>query len=339
MKKVLILGAGLVAGPIIKYLLDKGYLVTVASNNPDRAKKLIDNSTKGNCIDWNANDLQTLDNLIATHDITVSLLPFSFHVMVAEKCIAHKKNMVTTSYVKPEMQKLDKKAKEAEIIILNECGLDPGIDHMSAKSIIDTIHGLSGKIIEFYSICGALPAPEISHCNPFRYKFSWRPKGVILASNNGAKYLKNGKEILIKPEDLFKETFMTDISKVEQLEVYPNRNSIPYINIYNIPEVKTMYRGTFRYKGWCETLDAMKTIKLTNEKVYNFSHMTYADMMAKMIGISTKKDLLERTAKKLNLEMDSDAIKAFEFLGLFNDEPMNRENDSTFVIGSDLFIE
>ena len=238
MKKVLILGAGMVVKPIVQYLLQKGYFVTVATRTKSKADKMINGHQNGASIAWTVDDEDTLDKMIAEHDLAVSLLPYAYHVMVAKICIKHKKNMITTSYVKPEMQALDKEAKDAGIIILNELGLDPGIDHMSAMRIIDTVHNKGGKIEEFYSLCGALPAPEASD-NPFRYKFSWSPKGVVMAGNNDGKYLKKGKEKYVPTEDLFKDTFKINFPEVGELEVYPNRDSLPYIEIYKIPETKT----------------------------------------------------------------------------------------------------
>ena len=132
---------------------------------------------------------------------------------------------------------------------------------MSAMRIIDKIHSQNGKIEGFYSVCGALPAPE-SADNPFKYKFSWSPKGVILASKNSAEYLKNGKRVRVESEDLFKDRFAHNIRDLGELEVYPNRDSISYIDIYGIPETRTMLRGTFRYRGWCEILDTMRELRL-----------------------------------------------------------------------------
>ncbi|MFA5782103.1 MAG: saccharopine dehydrogenase C-terminal domain-containing protein, partial [Bacteroidales bacterium] len=259
MKKVLILGAGMVVKPIVNYLLKNNFKVTVATRTKSKADEMIAGHLNGTALSWTVDDIDTLNKLISEHDFTVSLLPYTFHVMVAKLCIQHKKNMITTSYVKPEMQALDVEAKKAGIIILNECGLDPGIDHMSAMRIIDHVHKNGGKIEEFYSLCGALPAPEGTD-NPFKYKFSWSPKGVVMAGNNDGKYLKHGKIIEVDTKDLFKNPFKVDFPEIGILDVYPNRDSISYIDIYGIQEANTMFRGTFRYKGWCEIIDIMKQL-------------------------------------------------------------------------------
>jgi saccharopine dehydrogenase-like NADP-dependent oxidoreductase len=245
--------------------------------------------------------------------------------------------MVTTSYVKPEMKALDAQAKAAGIIILNELGLDPGIDHMSAMRIIDNVHRRGGKVIEFYSLCGALPAPEACD-NPFNYKFSWSPKGVVMASNNDGKYLRHGEVKYIPPADLFKNPFNVDFPDVGPLEVYPNRDSLPYIELYNIPETSTMFRGTFRHKGWCESLDVMKKLNLIGNEKMDFSGLTYADFLARMIGAADSKNIKNQVARYLDIAEDSIAIAAMEWLGLFADEDMGRKEDTPFEITSDLMI-
>ena len=202
MNKVLVLGAGRVAGPLVRFLLDRDIFVTLADQVKSRADKLIGGHSNGMPIYWSGDNQEKLEELVASHDLTVSFLPFAHHINVARHCLKQKKNMVTTSYVKPEMQALDKSARDAGIIILNEMGLDPGLDHMSAIKVIDRIHDRSGKIEEFYSFCGALPAPESSG-NPFKYLFSWSPKGVLMAGNSDAHYLNNGKEVFVDGKDLF----------------------------------------------------------------------------------------------------------------------------------------
>lgn len=345
MKNVLILGSGLVARPIIRYLLEKKYHVTVASNTPDRSDAMIAGNPNGVSVTWEADDDIGLDNLIREADVVVSLLPYVFHVMVAKKCIAHKKNMVTTSYVKPEMRELDTMAKEAGILILNEIGLDPGIDHMSAMRIIDQVHAKGGSIFEFYSVCGALPAPEAAD-NPFRYKFSWSPKGVVLAGNNDAMFLKNEEVVEIPTRDLFKRPFRVSFPAVGELEVYPNRDSLAYKEIYGIPDARTVFRGTFRYQGWCETLDAIKALNLISKEKFDMNGMSYSDIVFRQLGVLDEKYSLEKTpanvaakvAEYLQLPVDAYAIQAMQWLGLFSDTFANRAIDSTFEVTSDLMI-
>ncbi len=338
MKKVLILGAGMVVKPIVTYLLEKGFEVTVATRTKSKAEAMIDGHPNGNAVSWVVEDEKGLSDMVASHDLTVSLLPWTHHITVAKQCIALKRNMVTTSYVKPEMKALDEQCREAGIIILNELGLDPGIDHMSAMRIIDHVHGKGGKIDEFYSICGALPAPEAAN-NPFRYKFSWSPKGVVMAGNNDGKYLRHGKLVEIPTRDLFKNPFKVSFPEVGLLEIYPNRDSLPYIELYGIPETQTMFRGTFRHPGWCESIDAIKALKLITSDEYDFTGMTYAGLVAMLIGESDASDIRAKAARYLGIEQNAYALDAIAWLGLFEDKPMNRAKTSPFEITSDLMIE
>lgn len=338
MKKVLILGAGMVANPIIQHLLSKNINLTVAALNYDEAKRMVGDAKNGKAIYWTVEETEALDKMISEHDVVVSLLPYAYHIMVAKYCIKNKKNLVTASYAKPEMYALDAQAREAGIIILNEVGLDPGIDHMSAMRIIDHVHRKGGKIEAFYSLCGALPAPE-SCDNPFNYKFSWSPKGVVLAGNNDAIYLMNGKTIEIPTADLFKNPMTLDFPSVGELHVYPNRDSLSYTKIYGIPETKTMFRGTFRFKGWCETLDVMKALKCTLPEKHDFTGKTFAGAIALVNGFKNDNDIKKQVASYLKIDENSYALNAMEWLGLFSDKPMNRKEDSMYEITSDLMIE
>lgn len=337
MKKVLILGAGLVVKPIVTHLLNKGISVTVATRTKSKAEAMISGHPNGIAVAWTVEDEATLDQMVASHDLSVSLLPYLHHLLVAKYCLKHKKNMVTTSYVKPEMQALDAQAKEAGIIILNELGLDPGIDHMSAMRIIDNVRSRNGNIEEFYSICGALPAPEVAN-NPFKYKFSWSPKGVVMAGNNDGKYLRYGKVVDVPTENLFKNPLQVDFTNVGVLEVYPNRDSISYIDIYGIPETKTMMRGTFRFKGWCESIDAMKQLRLISYDKFDMTGMTYSQFIAHQIGAADASNIKQKVADYLKVDVNAHALTAMEWLGLFEDKPMERGEDSPFEVTSDLMI-
>jgi len=338
MKQVLILGAGMVVNPMVDYLLDHNIYVTIASRTKSKADEMLKNRENGQARQWTVDDKKTLDEMVRGHDVVVSLLPYAYHGMVAQKCIEHGKNMVTTSYVQPEIAELDQAARDAGIVLLNEIGVDPGIDHMSAKKIIDQVHEQQGEIEEFYSITGALAAPEAAD-NPLKYKFSWSPKGVVKAGNNAAKYLKDGKEVTIASKDLFKSTFMVNFPNVGKLEVYPNRDSINYIDIYGTPEAKTMFRGTFRYKGWCETIDVMKELNLISEEPVDLKGKTYAQMIAGQIGAADASNIRKKTADYLNIPEDAHALDALEWLGLFSNEPVNREKDSPFEVTSDRMME
>ena len=337
MKKVLLLGAGMVAKPIAEYILDNNLELTIASRTIEKAQKLIGGKENGKTIAWNTDQSEVLEKLISEHDITVSLLPYTYHVAVAKLCIRHKKNMLTTSYVSDKMKALDNAAKQAGILIMNEIGVDPGFDHMTAMHVIDKVYEKGGEIREFYSLCGALAAPEEAN-NPFRYKFSWSPRGVIMAGNNSATYLKNGEIIEIPTENLFKNPVLIDFPEIGEMEVYPNRNSLSYINLYNLKGINTMYRGTFRYKNWCEIMDALKTIGMLSYDRQSFEGKTYRKIMARQLEVYPA-NMKEKAAERLNLPINSPAIIAMEWLGLFSDDLVKMSEGSTFDLTTDRMRE
>lgn len=332
MKKVLILGAGLVAKPMVEYLIENGFRIMVASPMKERADEMIKGNPSGESLLWSMDEPEILNKLADQYDLIVSLLPPKFHPEVAKVCLNLKKPLVTTSYVSQEMQSFDSDARERGIILLNEIGLDPGIDHMSAMKIIDNIHNKGGKVDEFYSICGALPAPEAAD-NPMKYKFSWSPQGVIQASRNGANYLKNGENINIDPLKLFRDRFEIDFPGIGPLEVYPNRDSVSYIDIYGIPETRTMYRGTFRFKGWCETLDLMKAINMLDDTVRNYTGTSYSGFINERAGLKgneTKAGICE----KFHITDSHSAIQSLDWLGFFSEKDMGYTKTTPFEITS-----
>jgi saccharopine dehydrogenase (NADP+, L-glutamate forming) len=336
MKNVLILGAGLVAKPMVEYLLENGFSLMIASPMKKRADEMIRGNPNGSSIDWSMNNPAMLEKLVAEYDITVSLLPYKYHTDVAVACLRNRKSLITTSYVQPGIQALDEAAKSKGVLFLNEIGLDPGIDHMSAMRIIDHIHNNSGKVEEFYSLCGALPAPEAAN-NPLKYKFSWSPKGVILASRNSALYLKKGRKVFIESGDLFKDIFTYYFPGIGDFDVYPNRDSMSYIDIYGIPETRTMFRGTFRYKGWCETLDAMKKLNMLDDITKDYSGMSYSGYLSERSGTGVH-DLKKKISQLLGIPERSPAIESLEFLGFFSDEKMTYNLTTPFEITSDIMI-
>lgn len=329
MKTILVLGAGMVSRPMIRYLLEQpDYHVIMASRTLSKAEQMIDHHPQGEAFSLDVNDDKKVEEFVSKADVVVSLLPYTYHVKVAEMCIRHKKQMITTSYVSDAMHALDKKAKAAGILILNECGLDPGIDHMSAMRIIHDIEKKKGKVISFKSTTGALPAHEANN-NPFGYKFSWSPRGVLLASRNAAKWLENDKEVSIPGEQLFENYYLQNIDGVGTFENYPNRNSIPYKDIYGLRHARTVYRGTYRMTGWCETLRAIAALGWLNEELpKDFSGKTFGDLTRLLIGAEQNDNLPQKTAHHLGLKPYAAVIKRLEWLGLFGDEPLPKDKNN-----------
>jgi saccharopine dehydrogenase-like NADP-dependent oxidoreductase len=328
MKKVLVLGAGLVAGAHVRYLLDQpDFHVTVASRTLSKAQNIIRDHPEGEARQLNVADEAALEELIRQADLAVSLLPYVYHPLVARLCVKHRKHMVTTSYVKEPMAQLDGAAKEAGVILLNEIGVDPGIDHMTAMKVIHRVQKGGGEITSFNSYCGGLPAPE-ANTNPFGYKFSWSPRGVLLASKNSARYLKDGQEVFVPGEGLFDHYWTVPVEvegKMTDFEGYPNRDSLPYMETYGITTAKDMFRGTLRNVGWCPTMRKIVDLGLLDEEERDdIAGLTFAQFIAGIIGATSdlKKGLKKDLAAYLKVEEDSLVISNLEWLGLLSDDPL-----------------
>ena len=324
MKRVLILGAGLVTGPMVKYLLDAGYHVAVASRTVSKAKALVGDHPNGEAIAFDIqhdSDGVALADLVSQADLAVSLLPYVYHVKVAKASLAQGKPMVTTSYVSAAMRELDTAAKEAGLIVLNEVGLDPGSDHMSAMQIIHRVQGAGGHVDGFMSYCGGLPAAEAND-NPFGYKFSWSPRGVLLAARNAGHYLRDGREVNVAGPELFRHYWMLDVEGLGEFEAFPNRDSVPYRDLYGIGDAATMYRGTLRYADWCATMERIVALGFLDEQERPVQGMTYAQFMGQLAGARGTLDARAAVAAQLNISPDSDFIQKLDWLGLFSDRPI-----------------
>jgi len=321
MKKILVLGAGLVSRPGVNYLLSqKNLSVTVASRTVSKAEKLVKGHANGKAAAVDVENDQALAALIREHDIVISLLPWIHHVKVAGMCLEHGKNMVTTSYVSEGMKKLAQPVLDKGLIFLNEIGVDPGIDHMSAMKIIHAVEAEGGKVLHFHSYCGGLPAPE-NNDNPFGYKFSWSPRGVVLASRNSARFLENGRIVEIEGKNLFVNPKVEEIEGLGKFEVYPNRDSVPYKEMYGLQDALTVIRGTYRNLGWCETLKKIVDLGLVDETPRSgLKGITYKKMTADLVGCPADAHVKEATAGKLGIAADSKIIGRLEWLGLFSDE-------------------
>ena len=322
MKKILVLGAGLVTRPHVRYLLDvPGFEVTVASRTVSKAQALVNGHSQGRAVALNVEDSAALEDLIRQADLSVSMLPYAYHPTVAALCVRHGKHMVTTSYVKDAMRALDGPAKEAGVILLNEIGVDPGIDHMSAMKVIHEVERKGGKIASFVSWTGGLPAPEASD-NPFGYKFSWSPRGVLLAGKNPARFQKNGKIVEIPGEELFDNYWPVTFEGLGEFEGYPNRDSMPYTDIYGIRPTDWMFRGTLRNVGWCATLKKCVEIGLFEDAALDPAPSTFREFTARMLDVSADADLAQHLASQWGMCDDSKPITDLAWLGLFAEEPV-----------------
>ena len=330
MKQVLILGAGAVARPAVSYLLEKeGVKVVVANRNPGKAEALVAGHSNGRAIALDAGDTPMLKRTIAAADIVVSLLPWTLHPVIAELCLAHGKHLVTASYVKVEMQAMDREARDRGLIYLCEVGVDPGLDHMSAMQIIDAIRAEGGRIDSFFSYCGGLPALE-SNNNPLGYKFSWSPEGAMLAATNDGRYMEHGQVHEVPGNDLFKHYWLKSVPGAGVFEAYVNRDALPYLTIYGIEDASGMYRGTLRNVGYCETWDCIKQLGLLNRKMkFDFDEVTPREVLANIVNCP-ETNVRAGVAAFLKIPEYSLILKKLEWLGLLSDHKLRIGTASVF---------
>ncbi|AOA63915.1 Saccharopine dehydrogenase [Komagataella phaffii CBS 7435] len=323
-KQVLLLGSGFVAKPTVDILsANKDIEVTVACRTLEKAKELAGSVAKAISLD--VTDEAALDAAVSQVDLVISLIPYIYHATVVKSAIKNKKNVVTTSYINPQLKALEQQIKDAGIVVMNEIGLDPGIDHLYAVKTIDEVHRAGGKIKSFLSYCGGLPSPEDSD-NPLGYKFSWSSRGVLLALTNQAKYWKDGKIEEVSSEELMASAKPYFIYPGFAFVCYPNRDSTTYKELYNIPEAETVIRGTLRFQGFPEFVKVLVDLGFLKEDANEiFSKpIAWKDALAQYIGApsSSEADLVSTIASKATFKNEADQqriINGLRWLGLFSD--------------------
>ena len=337
MKRVLVLGTGYVVRPLVDYFIDKcKYEVLVASRDNNHSGLIIAGRALGKRVLWNATPpYNELGEMVKDVDLVVSMIPPNMHVTVAKACLKHRINMVTTSYISPEMKALDENAKKAGIIILNEIGEDPGIDHMGAMKMINQVNLEGGKIKSFKSYGSGIPSFEHNN-NPYGYKFSWSPRGLLTAAQTPAVYLQNGQKIEVSGENLLESSWLVNIEGLGTFETYPNRDSTNYIKDYGLEGISDFYRGLLRHPGYCNSIQSMKDLDLLSvEKSHNLKGVTYKQFTASLIGVNENIDIRQAVSDKLNLKVSSDIIKQLQWLGLFDDEqiPFSKGTNADVLLG------
>ena len=327
MKQVLVLGAGRSATSLISYLLEKSEQlncrVTVADYALQLAQEKIDGHDHGNAVAFNINKEQQAAQLIAEHDVVISMLPAKFHPEVATLCLRFGKHLLTASYVSEDMKALDEAAQQKGVLFLNECGLDPGIDHMSAKKIIDHIRVEKGlEIRAFESFTGGLLAPDPARDNPWEYAFTWNPRNVVLAGQGNVKFIQEGRYKYIPYHKLFRRIEMIHIPGHGYFEGYANRDSLKYLDVYDLRGIKTLYRGTLRRPGFCRAWDIFVQLGATDDsyEMEGVASMTHRQFLNSFLSYNPNDSVELKLAHYMGLEMEGPEMHKFKWLGLFDEE-------------------
>lgn len=345
MNNILVIGAGRSSSALISYILENAkknnWFVTVADADPQLAEQKVGDHPNGRATWLDVMKVNDRRDLIGRADVVVSLLPAHLHLEVGHDCIKLKKHLITASYVSKEMYRLGDEARNRELIFMGEMGLDPGIDHMSAMQKIDEIREKGGKLISFRSFTGGLIAPE-SDDNPWHYKFTWNPRNVVLAGQGTAQYLKNGKFKYIPYNRLFKEYELIDIPGYGEYEVYANRDSLLYREVYGLEGIPNILRGTIRHKGFCDAWNALIKIGLTDGSypILDSGKVTYHELMEAYLGNSqVGGSVKDRIAQLLGEEPNSDVMKKLEWLGLFRKKKVKLPNATPALILEHLLLD
>lgn len=327
MEKILVLGAGRSSNSLISYLLDhaeeRNWHITVADYALQLAEEKIKNNERGSAVALDITNDTERQALVAEHSMVVSMLPAKFHPVVAEDCLKLGKHLFTASYVSPDMKALHERAAEKGLLFLNECGLDPGIDHMSAMKIIDHIRKDKGLELQaFESFCGGLLAPDPDDDNPWHYGFTWNPRNVVLAGQGTVKFIQEGRYKYIPYHKLFRRIEMIHIPGHGYFEGYANRDSLMYLDVYQLRGIKTLYRGTLRRPGYCKAWDVFVQLGATDDTylMEGVEGMTHRQFMNSFLSFNPHDSVELKLAHYLGLDLDGPEMHKLQWLGMFDEE-------------------
>ncbi|MBO3697843.1 saccharopine dehydrogenase family protein [Roseivirga sp. E12] len=327
MNHILVLGAGRSATSLISYLLKeatvKGWKVTVADYALQLAQEKVNGHANGEAVAFNINKEEERDVLINACDVVISMLPASFHPVVAETCLKFGKHLLTASYVSDDMTGLNEQALSKGLLFLNECGLDPGIDHMSAKKVIDHIREDKGlELRAFESFTGGLLAPDAADDNPWQYAFTWNPRNVVLAGQGTVKFIQEGRYKYIPYPKLFRRIEMIHIPGHGYFEGYANRDSLKYLDVYGLHGISTLYRGTLRRPGFCRAWDIFVQLGATDDtyQMEGVPEMTHRQFINSFLSYNPNDSVELKLAHYLKLDVDGTEMHKLRWLGMFDEE-------------------
>ena len=324
MKKILILGAGRSSSALISYVLtnvsSNDWVVIVGDISVEAARERI-GSANGSAVHFDIKDEVSSARIISDSDIVISLLPADYHPLVARLCIEMKKHFLSASYVSDSMKAFHQEALEKDLLFLNECGLDPGIDHMSAMQMIDKIKMAGGTPTAFESFTGGLITPDTDPENPWRYKFTWNPRNVVLAGQGTAKFLKDGQFKYVPYNQLFHRVTPIDVLGT-LYEGYPNRDSLKYRSVYGLQEAQTMIRGTLRNTGFCNAWHVLVQLGCCDDSyaMEGVAGMTHKDFTNAFLTGDGKESVEQRVCSTLGLSPGDSSIQRLRWSGLFSNE-------------------
>jgi len=333
MKKIFVIGAGLSSSDLIKYLLNNSlkydWKVKVGDISLEGVQKKINNHPNGIAIQFDINNEKQLKDEVLWADLVVSMLPAFMHPIVARECVNQGKHMATASYVSDAMRALDTESKGKGITILNELGVDPGIDHMSAMKGIDEIKSNGGKLVGFISNTGGLVAPE-SDNNPWNYKFTWNPRNVVLAGQGVAQFIENGQFKFIPYHRLYSRARTFSVLNYGEFEMYPNRDSLSYRKVYDLNDIQTLIRGTLRKAGYCKAWNVFVQLGATDDtyKIPNSENLTYRSFINSFLAYDPILSVEDKIKKEIFETNDPIVFEKLKWLGIFEDKKVALPNAS-----------
>lgn len=334
LKNMLVLGAGRSSSVLIKYLLLKArqhqWMVTVGDLDERVAGERVQGIPEGRAIHFNIENEEASRKAVQQADVVVSLLPAHLHVSVARICLAEQKHLLTASYVSEEMRSLDAAAKSTGLIFLNECGLDPGIDHMSAMQVISKIKEQGGTLTSFESFTGGLIAPETDPRNPWRYKFTWNPRNVVMAGQGTAKFLQEGTYKYIPYQQLFSRLTPVSVPGFGEFEGYANRDSLKYLTTYGLQGIKTMVRGTLRNRGFCSAWNVLVQLGCCDDsfQMETVASMTHRNFINSFLDYHPAKTVEEKIIDQFNVTKEGPEMKRLSWSGFFMEEKVGLQHGS-----------
>ncbi|WP_026135831.1 saccharopine dehydrogenase family protein [Nafulsella turpanensis] len=331
MQHILIIGAGRSSTVLINYLKAyasrEGVYLTVADTDVNLAQaKAGEGSNKIKAMAIDIFDEAQLTAAVKGADVVISMVPASFHLPVAKACLAHQKHMISASYVSPEVRELNGEAQKKGVLILKECGLDPGLDHMTAMEVINRIRKEGGELLSFKSFTGGLVAPE-SDNNPWNYKFSWNPRNVVLAGQGTAQYIRHGQYKYIPYHKLFTRTEPIEVDGMGEFEGYANRDSLSYRQVYGIDNIPTLLRGTIRRKGYSRAWNVFVQLGMTDDtyQLEGVSKMTKRDFVNAFLPYNESASVEEKLCTYTGIEREGEEFKKIAWLGMFDEEPLHMQ--------------